>query len=74
MSVSLPEDIVSHWQSSGGSASPQVGPRTGVSTILCTYQRPDAVSRFLRSLTGQTRLPQELLIVDASAFFIVIAP
>lgn len=34
--------------------------------VLCTYQRPESVGRFLDSIGAQTRLPDELLVVDAS--------
>jgi GT2 family glycosyltransferase len=39
---------------------------TGVSLILCTYQRPESLARFLRSLTEQEPRPDRLIVVDAS--------
>lgn len=35
--------------------------------IICTYCRPEAVRRLLASLRQQTRSPDEVLVVDASA-------
>jgi GT2 family glycosyltransferase len=40
---------------------------TGCAVVLCTFERPDAVRRFLESLRRQTRLPDELIVVDASS-------
>ncbi|HEX8141048.1 MAG TPA: glycosyltransferase family 2 protein [Pyrinomonadaceae bacterium] len=37
-----------------------------LSLIVCTYRRAPEVEKLLRSLTSQTRLPDETLIVDAS--------
>lgn len=38
----------------------------GVSLVICTYNRPESVSRFLLSIRGQSLLPNEVIIVDAS--------
>jgi GT2 family glycosyltransferase len=40
--------------------------RTGVSAAICTYKRAASLRRLLDSLALQTRLPDELIIVDAS--------
>ena len=37
-----------------------------LSLIICTYRRPAAVAALLEALRGQTRLPDEILVVDAS--------
>lgn len=39
----------------------------GTAVVVCTYQRPAMVRRFLDSLGGQQPRPERLLIVDASA-------
>lgn len=38
-----------------------------ISVVVPTLDRPDDLARFLESLTAQTRLPDELIVVDASA-------
>jgi GT2 family glycosyltransferase len=48
------------------SPPPASGLSTGVSVVLCTCHRPESVGRFLKSISTQTRRPDELLIVDAS--------
>ncbi len=37
-----------------------------LSLIICTYRRPAALARLLRSISGQTRPPDEVLIADGS--------
>lgn len=37
-----------------------------LSVVICTYRRPAALRRLLAALRGQTRLPDEILVVDAS--------
>jgi len=37
-----------------------------VSIILCTLSRPQSMERLLASLAGQSRLPDEIIVVDAS--------
>jgi GT2 family glycosyltransferase len=39
---------------------------TGVAVVVCTHQRPLSLKRFLDSLAEQDRVPDELIIVDAS--------
>jgi GT2 family glycosyltransferase len=63
--------VVQHWRS--GALRPSIlqafkpsTPTTGVSLVLCTYQRPDSVKRFLDSVSAQTRPVDELIVVDAS--------
>ncbi|MGY5850377.1 glycosyltransferase family 2 protein [Salegentibacter sp. F14] len=34
--------------------------------IICTYKRPGAIGKLLESLAKQSRLPDELLVIDAS--------
>ena len=70
--------VVEHWRSGGAqaadarpmtsslSAFQPSGPMPGVSLVLCTYQRPDSVKRFLDSVSAQTRPVDELIVVDAS--------
>jgi GT2 family glycosyltransferase len=41
-------------------------PKESCSVALCTYVRPQETARFLRALSRQSRLPEELVIVDAS--------
>lgn len=38
----------------------------GLAVIICTYQRPQSLARFLESLATQNFRPQQLIIVDAS--------
>ena len=38
----------------------------GLAVVVCTYQRPASLSRFLESLAAQDRIPEQLIIVDAS--------
>jgi GT2 family glycosyltransferase len=45
-------------------ALPELQP--GCTVVVCTYQRPALVRRFLDSLRGQDPRPERLLIVDAS--------
>jgi GT2 family glycosyltransferase len=40
--------------------------RTGVSVVICTYKRPDSIVGCLHSLSAQSRLPDEIIVVDAS--------
>ncbi|WP_397303677.1 glycosyltransferase family 2 protein [Nonlabens ulvanivorans] len=37
-----------------------------ISLIICTYMRPEPLSRLLDSVMLQTRLPEEILIIDGS--------
>jgi len=37
----------------------------GVAVVICTYERPESLGRFLESLARQDRLPDQLIIVDA---------
>jgi GT2 family glycosyltransferase len=39
---------------------------TGITVVVCTYQRPESLKRFLESLADHDRRPDELIIVDAS--------
>jgi GT2 family glycosyltransferase len=57
--------VVRHW-SADDAARSGAGRRPGISIVLCTYQRPDSVRRFLESVTPQTRPVDEVLVVDAS--------
>src|SRR6056297_655414 len=34
--------------------------------IICTYKRPGAIASLLESVAKQSRLPDELLVIDAS--------
>jgi GT2 family glycosyltransferase len=43
------------------------GTTTGVTVVICTYQRPDSTVRVLESLAAQERRPDAVLVVDASA-------
>ncbi|WP_292892597.1 glycosyltransferase, partial [Nonlabens sp.] len=36
------------------------------SLIICTYMRPEPLSRLLESVRSQTQLPDEVLIIDGS--------
>lgn len=59
--------VVTHWSTVPARADAAAGRLApGVSTILCTYERPDSAMRFLVSLAGQTRRPDEVLVIDAS--------
>src|SRR5262249_22964858 len=40
--------------------------RAGLSVAVCTYRRPASLKRLLNSLKKQNRVPDELIIVDAS--------
>jgi GT2 family glycosyltransferase len=42
------------------------GLRSGVTVVICTYQRPQSSVRVLDSLAGQSRPPEAILVVDAS--------
>ena len=44
----------------GGALAP------GLAVVICTYRRAESLARFLDSLDGQERQPDELLVVDAS--------
>lgn len=37
-----------------------------LAVVICTYQRPDRVSALVHSILTQTRLPEEILVVDSS--------
>src|SRR5687767_6702487 len=39
-------------------------PAPGCSLIVSTYNRPEALKRCLQSITGQSRLPDEIIIAD----------
>jgi GT2 family glycosyltransferase len=54
------------WREPGLTRCTSSRPKTGVSLVLCTYQRPDSVKRFLDSVSAQTRPIDELIVVDAS--------
>jgi GT2 family glycosyltransferase len=60
------------WTREAGRVSPlsDVGPTAlsrGVAVAICTLRRPESVRRILRSLEGQTRRPEEVVVVDASS-------
>jgi glycosyltransferase involved in cell wall biosynthesis len=40
--------------------------RPTVSYVICTYRRPEALQACVESILGQTRLPEEIVVVDAS--------
>jgi len=40
--------------------------RTGLSLVVCTFRRPASLSRLLSSVLEQSRLPDDLIVVDAS--------
>lgn len=40
--------------------------RPTLSLIVCTYHRPEPISRLLRTVFEQTRVPDEILIIDGS--------
>jgi len=40
--------------------------RTGVTLVVCTFRRPASLGRLLSSVLEQSRLPDELIVVDAS--------
>ena len=67
------DHVVSWFYWLNGQAEPQLpGPDTttltsGSTVIICTYMRAESLNRFLDSLLLQTRLPDSLIIVDASA-------
>ncbi|HXH25934.1 MAG TPA: methyltransferase domain-containing protein [Vicinamibacterales bacterium] len=63
--VVAPENDVIARRPTPGPA-PTAGLLPGISIVLCTYRRPSSVARFLDSVAGQTRRPDELLVVDAS--------
>jgi len=42
-------------------------PRTTLSVVICTKDRPDLLAACLESLRSQTRCPDEIVVVDASA-------
>ncbi len=57
--------VVQHW--TAGQPSSQASTlRTGISLVLCTYQRPESVTRFLESVSRQTRTVDEVVVIDAS--------
>ncbi|PRP66979.1 glycosyltransferase family 2 protein [Nonlabens agnitus] len=37
-----------------------------ISLIICTYQRPDAITRLIASVKSQSRCPDQMIIVDGS--------
>ena len=58
-----------HWGAACGSHDASgTGPfPSGCTVVICTHQRPQTLVRFLDSLAIQTRLPDRLVIVDASS-------
>lgn len=48
-------------------ATAEPGRRLAASVVVPTYQRPDDLARGLESLLGQSRLPDELLVIDDGA-------
>lgn len=53
-----------HAVAPGGSSSALAHP--GVTVVICTYQRPESTVRVLDSLVTQSRIPDDVLVVDAS--------
>jgi GT2 family glycosyltransferase len=51
----------------GGPAASPIAPRPRISVVICTKDRPETLATCLESLQRQTRHPEELVIVDASA-------
>lgn len=66
------EHIESSFQVEDGSfhtglpTEPAAELQTGVSVVICTYKRAASLGRLLHSLAGQTRKPDQLIVVDAS--------
>ncbi|MFL6227697.1 MAG: glycosyltransferase family 2 protein [Pyrinomonadaceae bacterium] len=50
----------------GGAARREVSGDDTLSLVVCTYRRPHEVERLLRAIAVQTRMPDEMLIVDGS--------
>lgn len=46
--------------------SPGAALRRGCAVAVCTYRRAEGLARFLDSLAGQQRRPDQLIVVDAS--------
>jgi GT2 family glycosyltransferase len=58
--------VLEHWRSGSAPVRPGSCRLRGVSLVLCTYQRPQSVKRFLDSVAAQTRPMDEMIVVDAS--------
>src|SRR4029077_9801228 len=50
-----------------GAPVPQAAPRVTLSVVICTKDRPEMLGTCLESLQHQTRHPEEIVVVDASA-------
>jgi GT2 family glycosyltransferase len=67
-----PVGFVAWFRAANGSVSeqpaltPMAQPGEGLAVAICTYKRPESLKRFMDSLRAQSRLPDELLVVDAS--------
>ena len=46
---------------------PRAAPRVTLSVVICTKDRPEMLATCLESLQHQTRRPEEIVVVDASA-------
>lgn len=46
---------------------PEAPPPATLSLVVCTYRRPAAIGRLLAALDHQERVPDEVLIIDASS-------
>lgn len=69
--ASLP-GVAQGWIAERGRVEPlsSLEPRplsSGVTAAICTLSRPDSVRQCLESIAGQTRPPDQVVIVDASA-------
>ncbi len=64
--------VLEEWGEAEGRRAPGPAPtrperlRRGVAVAVCTLLRPDGLVRFLESLAGQTRPPDQIVVVDAS--------
>lgn len=69
MSDGASSDLSMSDRAAGGDArsEPAGGASLSWGLALATYNRPDTVKRCLRHVLAQTRLPREIVVVDASA-------
>ncbi len=62
--------VLEEWGVAGGRVGAPSAPperlRPGVAVAVCTLLRPESLVRFLESLADQSRLPDQLVVVDAS--------
>lgn len=65
--------IASAWQTKENGVAawsiPEWAPQslqTGLTVAICTYKRPDSLEQTLASLSGQDRLAEECLVIDAT--------